>query len=286
MMKKVFLLAIIALGFFAISCDDDDNTTTTSELTLNLTGLEDLGSEYVYEGWIIVDGSPVSSGTFTSVSFPQTFIINSEQLASATTFVLSIEPSVDNDPAPAATKILVGDFSGNSATVSTAIVGDFSNSSGKYILATPTDGSDSNENSGIWFLDLSTGSPAIGLDLPVLDDGWRYEGWAVIDGTPVTSGTFTAIDEADLFDNFSSTMNPGPPFPGEDYLMNAPSGLTFPTDLAGGTAVISIEPYPDNSPAPFTLKPLVGAIAIDAIDHTTYDMSLNISNLPAGSVSR
>ena len=68
----------------------------------------------------------------------------------------------------------------------------------------------------------------------------------------------------------SAVLKPGPPFPGEDYLVNAPMGLTFPTNLAGGTAVISIEPDPDNSPNPFTLKPLVKMIPADAADHVTY----------------
>ena len=66
MTKKVYFSAlIIALGFFTISCDDDDDDIpTTSNLTLNLTGLNELGTDFVYEGWIIVDGSPVSTGTF------------------------------------------------------------------------------------------------------------------------------------------------------------------------------------------------------------------------------
>ena len=74
-------------------------------------------------------------------------------------------------------------------------------------------------------------------------------------------------------------------FPGEDFLMNAPSGLTFPVDIAGGTAVISVEPHPDNSPNPFTLKPLVHNIPASAVDHTVYDMGQNLS-FPTGTVTR
>ena len=166
MMKKVFLMAFIALGFIAVSCDnDDDNTPTTSNLTINLTGLEALGSDFVYEGWIIVNGVPVSTGTFSSVTFPQTFEVDSDDLDAATTFVLSIEPSIDPDPAPAPTKILAGDFSGSSASVSSnGIVGDFSNSTGTYILATPTDMDMNNEESGVWFLDNSSGTAVAGLN--------------------------------------------------------------------------------------------------------------------------
>lgn len=291
-MKKTvqFLMAIFALGFFTISCDSDDDAPTTADLTLNLSGLDELGSNFVYEGWIIVNGEPVSTGVFSSVVFPQTFTVDIDDLEAATTFVLSIEPTVDPDPAPAATKILVGDFAGNSASVSTAIVGDFSSSEGAYILATPTDGAMNNENSGIWFLEVP--GPTAGLSLPALPSGWAYEGWAVIDGTPVTTGTFTNVSATDDFDGFSGPMALPMPngadgfFPGEDFLTAAPSGLTFPTNLAGGTAVISIEPVPDNSTMPFTLKPLVGQIPAEAIDHTVYNMGLNITGFPAGSVTR
>jgi len=141
------------------------------------------------------------------------------------------------------------------------------------------------ENSGIWWLDPAAG-PGAGLDLPTLPDGWVYEGWAVVNGMPISTGTFTAVDAADNSAPFSGSMA-GPAFPGEDLLENAPSGLTFPLDLAGGTAVISIEPSPDNSTNPFLLKPLVGGIPMDATDHTAYNMDNNATATnPTGSVSR
>lgn len=289
------LIAIVVLA----SCkkDDEDNMETESNksITLNISGLEDLGSDYVYEGWLIVNGAPVSTGTFTvdatGMLSKTTFSLSASDVDAATTFVLSIEPANDSDPAPAATKILAGDFSGNSASVNTDLIADFSNSAGKYILATPTNGTDNDENSGIWFLDLATGSPTVGLDLPQLPDGWKYEGWVVINGQPVTTGTFTNAMATDDADPFSGNM-PLPDvngmngfFPGEDFLENAPSGLSFPTDIAGGMAVISVEPHPDNSPNPFTLKPLVHAIPAAAMDHMVYTMGQNL-NFPSGTVNR
>jgi hypothetical protein len=62
--------------------------------------------------------------------------------------------------------------------------------------------------------------------------------------------------------------------------------LMFPTDLAGGIAVISIEPDPDNSADPFLLKPLVGMIPGDATDHVTYMMDLNEASFPSGTAMR
>jgi hypothetical protein len=295
---KTSILKLIAIGIlFSLllnSCSDDENSEvpTTKKLTLNLLGLADLGADFVYEGWIIVDGMPVSTGTFSSVDFPQSFTVNITKLDSATKFVLSIEPMNDTDPAPSATKILVGNFSGNSATVGVGTVGDFSNSTGKYILATPTDGTMTNENSGIWFLDPTSGTPVAGLNLPTLSTGWIYEGWVVIDGQPVSTGTFTKMSATDNAATFSGTMALPMPngadgfFPGEDFLMAAPSGLTFPTDIVGGKAVISIEPVPDNSLMPFSMKPLVGDIPADAMDHTLYMLNQNLGSLPSGSVSR
>ena len=290
MIKNVFF-ALCALGILTTSCSsDDDNGPTDASLVIDFTGLEALGDDFVYEGWIIVDGAPVSTGTFSSVIFPQTFTVNSDDLANASTFVLSIEPAVDLDPAPAATKLLAGDFTGDTAeVVSSGIVGDFTNASGNYILATPTDMDDMKEESGVWFLDNSSGTAVDGLSLPLLPDGWKYEGWAVIDGMPISTGTFTDVSEAD--DNATSSIfkgdsGDGPGYPGEDFLKNAPSGLTFPTDLKGTTIVVSVEPSPDNSPAPFTLKPLAHVVPTDAMNHTTISMGTGPVSSITGSVMR
>lgn len=285
MMKKQLLFLLIAMPLIFASCNDDDSPPVieTGELTLDLLGLEALGSDFVYEGWLIVNGSPVSTGVFTSVTFPQSFTVDITDLETATTFVLSIEPFVDPDPAPAETKILVGDFLGNSASVTTAVIGDYTSAYGKYILATPSDGVMNNENSGVWF--LGSLPPEAGLSLPTLPAGWIYEGWAVIDGIPVTTGTFSAVDMPDSFNGFSG-MGDVPPYPGEDFLVNAPSELTFPVDLSGMLNVISIEPVPDDSPTPFSLKPLIGHIPNDAEDHKVYDMLLHLENLATGTVTR
>ncbi len=285
------LILSIFLGFFLISCDDDEGSSTSS-LQLNISGLEDLGSDYIYEGWLITSDGPVTSGTFTvnqdgDLSKTE-FDIDQETIDGATAFVLTIEPNPDSDPAPSAVHILAGDFNGSDASLTidhaSALNTNFSGIMGEYIIATPTDGMNNNEKSGIWFLDNSSGTPEAGLVLPALPEGWVYEGWAVIDGTPVTTGTFTTAAGADNAAPFSGSMG-GPSYPGEDFLNNAPGSLTFPTDLSGGTAVISVEPSPDNSPDPFTLKPLVGGIPVDAQDHVVYQMNQNLT-FPTGTASK
>lgn len=283
--------AVFAIGILATSCSNNDDEPTTANLVLNLTGLEDLGNDYVYEGWIIVNGTPISTGTFTSVTFPQTFIVDATQLANATKFVLTIEPETDPDPSPSATKYLAGDFSGETASVSTAIVGNFSASWGKAFLRTPTDempgtANNGNDENGVWFGTPGM-PPTAGLGLPELPDGWKYEGWVVVDGVgPITTGTFTSFTTADDSNGFSGTENnAGPPIPGEDFFNNEPTGFTFPLDVRGRTVVVSVEPDPDNSSAPFTIKPLVGVLGQDTAP-TTHDLSLNLNSLPTGTVTR
>lgn len=280
--------AIMILLMFLTSCKKE--TDDQANLNLSITGLEDVGSSFRYEGWIMVGGSPVSTGTF-SVNSPgqlskTSFAVDKEQLQSATAFVLTVEPFPDANPAPSEQKLMGGDFSASNATLGinhpAALKTNFLTATGKYVLATPSTASTTDELSGLWFLSLAMGSPAVGLSLPVLPAGWRYEGWALINGKPVTTGVFTMATGADATAPYSGPLAT-PPFPGEDFIVNAPAGTTFPTNLSGGLAVISVEPFPDNSPAPFLLKPLVATIPNPAMQHQTYNMNLNTASFPTGS---
>jgi len=289
--------ALITLTLFSLaftSCDkDEDEGTSEGQLSLDISGLEDLGSDYAYEGWIMVDGAPQTTGVFTVDSegtLSQTsFDIDQDDLDAATAFILTVEPSPDADPSPSSVHILAGDFSSSDATLSidhgAALGTAFADVAGEFILASPTDDDDTNEASGVWFLNNSgANGPVAGLTLPTLPTGWAYEGWAMVDGTPVSTGVFSATSGADGAGPYNGP-NAAPPYPGEDFLFNAPAGSTFPTDLTGGAAVISVEPVPDNSPAPFVLKPLVGMIPAGADVHSVLTMGQNLT-FPTGSVSR
>jgi hypothetical protein len=292
--KKTFLvLTTMISSLVLVSCNDSDVILPESNLSLSINGLEDLGADFVYEGWIMVNGSPLTSGRFTVNSAGElsqsNFPIPTETLIAATAFILTIEPAVGDDPAPSDVHILAGDFAGSSGTMKVedprAIGNNFSTAAGKYILATPTNNDMNDEYSGVWFLDNSSGSPTAGLTLPSLPNGWIYEGWVVINGVPVSTGTFSSVTGSDNFSGFSGP-NPGPQYPGEDFLMNAPAGLSFPTDIRGGAVVISIEPVPDNSPDPFLLKPLVHNPTPDAAIHTVLTMNQNLNSIPTGTFKR
>jgi len=116
---------------------------------------------------------------------------------------------------------------------------------GAFQLATPTDGDNLiNERSGVWFGDISENTSR--LNLPTLPMGWVYEGWAVVDNQPLTTGRFKDTNSADSLSTFSSLKAESPSFPGEDFLFDPPIQVfpeqVFPVDLAGQIINISVEP--------------------------------------------
>ena len=305
--RKIWVSAVLAAAVVVTAtCGDDSETPTAPapapappppppppepappSLGLSFTGLESLGDGFVYEGWILVDGAPVSTGTFSvdtegNLSQDEFIVEDEAMLSSATKFILTIEPSPDFYPTPAATKYLAGDFDGDSAALSVAdgatLGDDFSSAAGSFILESPSTADVPDDYaSGIWWIDPADHSAS--LMLPALPAGWAYEGWVVGGDGPVTTGRFTEVMGAD-----SDGGGPGagpdgtPPFPGQDFIDPLVS-------LIGHLAVISIEPDPDDSPGPFTLKPLVDMNIEDAGRGVLQPM-VNIADMfPTGMATR
>ena len=236
----------------------DSTGVAARTVTWDISGLEDLGPDYVYEGWLIVDDAPVTAGRFSVVDGTAdllSFEITDEQADGATKYVLTIEPAEGDDPAPSATHLVAGDFVDGVADLGVAdpaaLGTDFAEAAGSFILETPSSGDVMDDyHQGIWWLDPMAG-PGAAFSLPELPEGWAYEGWVVTDNGPISTGRFTAADTADS-DAGGPDAGPDmtPPFPGQDFIDPALS-------LIGATAVLSVEPEPDNGPAPFLLKPLV-----------------------------
>ena len=233
---------------------------------LQFAGLPELGDASVYEGWAIVAGEPVSTGRFTVDAEGTQFDDDGNEVdhfavdaTAASAFVLTLEPTVDDDPAPSDIHLLGGDVVDGTAQLSidhpTAIGTSFDAAAGSVEVVVPTAPDNGIDTAGIWFFKDGAGS----LTLPELPAGWVYEGWAVFDGIPVSTGRFTDPNMADDFNGFSGDES-GPATPGEDFIRNAPEGLEFPRSAAGATVVVSVEPAQDDSPAPFVLKPLVGEL--------------------------
>ena len=266
--------------------DDEnmDDEMMGHDISFTTDGWPELAGGALYEGWLIIDGEAVSTGVFNVVdgvtvdvdgNVVEHFPVEADTTA-ASAVVVTIEPANDSDPLPSDTHFVAGDITAGVADLTighpAALGTDFSSAAGSFVLATPTDGDATNDElSGVWFLEFP--GPEASLDLPELPDGWTYEGWVVIDGTPVTTGTFLATDASDDAAPYSGTVRT-PNFPGEDFLQNAPEGLTFPTNLQGTTVVISVEPIAEDNPLPFALKPLVGPVPADAeTEPTSYPLS-------------
>ena len=264
---------------------EPEPTPTVSQVMLSFTGLEALAQGH-YEGWAIYGEEKVSTGKF-NVGDDLTFSLPDRE-ETPDKIVITIEAEGDTDDLPSGIVILAGDVVDNSATL--AFPADLSGVSGNYILTTPTTGDDTLEESGIWFLTLPP-PPTAGLVLPELGDGWVYEGWAVNQDTPLSTGKFTSPEGSDQFDGYSATAAAGPPFPGEDFLENAPEGVTFPVNLSDGQskAVISVEPdlngEDPTGPGPFSIKPLVADIPAGALIKTNYGMDQNLVTVPSGTAA-
>ena len=69
MLNKTIYFLILIIGLTTIvSCSVDDDppvVITDKTLTLNINELEDVGENFIYENWLIVNGSPVSAGKFS-----------------------------------------------------------------------------------------------------------------------------------------------------------------------------------------------------------------------------
>src|SRR5690606_36165987 len=147
---------------------------------------------------------------------------------------------------PSNTVILFGELKDGQATLTFSAM-NFSQAGGVFTLATPTNGGDSNENSGLWFA-KSDGQALTGpgLTLPEAPAGWKYEAQMYYKTAIVAMGRINKPDQTDEFNTYSTNADQAPAFPGEDFLQKPPAslGIDFPTDLASGDwrVVISVEP--------------------------------------------
>jgi len=153
---------------------------------------------------------------------------------------------------------------------------DFAAADGSFILAAPSGGGMAPYENGIWWLDPAAG-PGPTLVLPELPSGWAYEGWVASQDGPVSTGRFTSVMGEDSDGTGPDAGDdPGPPFPGQDFVDPA-RDLT-----AGYAAVISVEPEPDNSSAPFAIKPLLDLNIDDVGEGVLQPMARNTAALPSG----
>jgi hypothetical protein len=163
-MKNLTWLTMTILTFAllpACAMEGPMNTTPSVALQLGFSGLEPLGEDYVYEGWLIVDGSPVSTGRFQvdADGNPDSDTVEITQATAdaAGAFVLTIEPAVGDDPAPSHVHLLGGALDSGAAELTVghdaALGTGFEDVAGSFILETPTTMDVAEDfNQGIWWL--------------------------------------------------------------------------------------------------------------------------------------
>lgn len=308
----VGVIVLAGIVWYGASRDETINTAielpdvsrVTEGQVLKLTFLNHVVLEQGhYEAWVTMDGEPVSVEKFKiradgkmvtlhgdPVSFSE--LDAGQDISSATDIFISIEPDDDTDDTPSDVVFLRGTVNPETSTaILSNAAGDFSSVSGRYIVSTPTDASNDDETSGVWFLTAAAaaGSPETrGLTLPTLADHWVYQGWVRYQGGFMTLGRFVSVEGADDFSGYSGTTGTSPAFPGEDFLTNAPPelGVTFPIDLtADGTTEVQITIEPDvggtdiTGTDVFEQPVLFGYIPADARTDVNYDLTSATTDL-------
>jgi hypothetical protein len=251
-----------------------------------------------YEGWAIVGGDPISTGTFNVNESGQPVELGGgpvidefdagQDISGATAVVITVEPPGDMNPEPSNIKLLAAPVIQCESELVVNVPGRETletMTTGSYILATPSDNPEvpDNENQGIWF--LQTPGPVAGFEnLPEIGPDWTYEGW-VVDvsdpGNPIpySTGTFATAEGYDSDE--AGPMGGGPPFPGQDFV-EFQGGPILVLDTGDFLAVITIEPVPDDLPTPFQLKPLAGQIPTDALGQNNELPNQAAATFPAG----
>jgi len=298
MMRNVIpVLALIVL--FVAGCDSGDvveQEVAKVQVRLELENLPPLQDGYTYQAWARIGFVTLPSerfnvaenGSFVNSSgqFIQNSFIFTEDISDASEVFITIEDKRDSDETPSGTVVMAGDVTASSATLSMthplALDASFGGQSGSYMLLNWATSASPDETSGLWFIDGSRNAPSAGLSLPSLPDGWTYEGWVDNGSAFVSTGTFRDNSGHDLERLYSDTDTP--PFPGEDFLENAPDGVTFPLDPSGGTVRVSIEPFPDDTVLPYGIFVLSGSVPATPAAATPYPLTANVSG-PTGTAT-
>jgi len=290
-MKKYFF--IIILLFIITGCEKDPDVVTTqdnlADITLTLENLPIISDTSRYVVWLYFSEASqikplkVQVLNITGGNTSITLTADLYYLRRAQNVILTVESANESADSLPGIKILAGEVIANTGQIDinnplsfNLVPGEITAS---YTLFTPTDTLDNSPKSGIWFVKYNNGNMTQGLELPPLPGGWRYEGWVEVDGKLISTGAFTSGTGADLSSAYSGT-HAQVAFPGEDFLNNAPAGVTFPLDLSGKKVYISIASV-RNFFNPSDIKVFTALVPADAQPFTTYNMQLN-QVLPKG----
>lgn len=221
-------------------------------------------------GLVDLDGAPITS-----------FTADGDLLLSVRIFV-TVETEGDNDATPSRAVFLSGAVADSVATLRpdstvTNSFYDLSVYAGAYFLNTFTTADTADFDAGIWFFKSGRTdefADSTTLALPVLRDGWVFEGWVerISTGESYSTGRFLSTFDSDTdfaglnagpegIDLNLDGRGDGPLFPGQEFAV-ASDSVPAPLDLDGGDfrVRVTIEPSPDNDPGQFILPVMEDAL--------------------------
>lgn len=279
----ILFMAVLATA----GCDSADvveQDVAQVQMRLDVENLPPLQDGFSYQAWARVGAQTHGSARFNVTEngsfvndagqFTQNVAVFEVDISDASEVLITIEEKRNSDTLPSGTVILAGDLEDATAALSTvhekALAASFEGQTGAFMLLNWASGSSGDDLSGVWFIDGSRTSPTAGLSLPALPEGWIYEGWIDVAGTLLSTGPFRENNTHDTLRQYSETDTP--PYPGEDFLENAPEGVAFPLDPSGATVRVSVEPYPDDALGPFGLFVLSGSVPSNPVSATPYSL--------------
>lgn len=285
-MKQInlLLLFLLSVSIITTSCEEGSTYEGITGLAENLP---ELSAPYEYAAWIRENSNTRLMGNVTSINGEAQFAFAPipETIRDASSITITIENSLTAYSMPSKTVIATASFGGSDeATFVSPLATQLENRVGNYILDSPTTTSSSVDNSGLWFVkdDISQG-----LELPVLSEGWKYEGWVNFNTVAVSTGKFLDPGAADEIEQYGGSEDPYP-YPGEDFNnpASAPSGLNFPTDLKSKIVKVTLEPNPDDGETPFGITLFSATIPNPSVVKTTLDLEVIADQLAKGVVRK
>ena len=292
---KNILLSIFGIAILLLNgCDYFENSDTIDSATIEITisGLPAIPDSMTYVAWFDNEDSKIDSVKIHSAdAVDGKFYYKSEMplsdIQQAQLFWLTIEEenAVNDSTFNISDRIVLGGrfaLGGCNLAIGEKAL-TFDTYSVTFNLLTPTDGPNLNETSGVWFVEIDTaGEFSTGLNIPELYGGWIYEGWVEINGEYLSTGRFESTVGADLSKLYGSP-GAGLPYPGEDFLLNAPQGITFPLDLSGKMIYISAELNDGRNygEVPYIIL-FEATVPVNPETRVAYEMVNAVSNLPFG----
>ena len=293
------VLPILLLTFLLAGCDSGDvvhQEVAKVQVRLEIENLPPLESGFHYQAWARIGLNDLGTESFNKAAnggyinnsgqFVQNVFVFEDDVSSASQIFITIEDKRDSDALPSGSVVLAGDVVNSVATLSVthelALGTGFGSAAGQFMLFSNAFGGSASDMSGVWFTGGNSTTLTPGLTLPALPDGWVYEGWIELGDALLSTGTFRDGNTHDLNRRYSNTDTP--PFPGEDFLENAPAGVTFPINPASGIVKVTVEPFPDDWSAPFGITVLSGTVPAAPSARTPYPMSASFA-APSGTAT-